>query len=152
MKGAAMPATPESVARTRAFARVIGPFIALVVGALELRAGEMTKIGPLFFENAVIVWMTAALLVFVGIFIIGFHQYWRSSAAILISLFGWFLLMRGLVLLYAPQLMARAVNRAVGGDTVLYIRLGFSVMLLIGLWLTYVGWIARPAAQNHTPR
>ena len=147
-----MPDAPESIARTRAFARVIGPFMTLVVGALELRAGEMTKIGPLFFENAVIVWMTAALLVFVGIFVIAFHQCWRSPAAILISLFGWFLMMRGLVLLYAPQLMARAVNRAVSGDSVLYIRLGFSVMLLIGLWLTYVGWIAKPDAPNHTPR
>src|ERR1035441_7176681 len=84
-KGAAMPATPESTAPTRAFARVIGPFIALVVGALELRSGEMTKIGPLFFENAVIVWMAAAFLVFLGLFVIAFHQYWRSPAAILIS-------------------------------------------------------------------
>lgn len=76
----------------------------------------------------------------------------ENPAAVLISLFGWFLLMRGLVLLYAPELMARAVNRAVGGDAVLYIRLGFSVMLLIGLWLAYVGWIAKPAAPNRAPR
>ena len=145
-----MPATPESTARTRAFARVIGPFIALVVGALELRSGEMTKIGPLFFENAVIVWMAAAFLVFLGLFVIAFHQYWRSPAAILISLFGWFLLIRGLVLLYAPQLMARAVNRAVTGDILPYIRIGFSVMLLIGLWLSYVCWIRNPIVPNHT--
>lgn len=144
-----MPASAESVARTRAFARVIGPFITLVVGALKVRAGEIARFVPVFFENAVIVWIMAAFLVFGGVLIIAFHQYWRSPAAILISAFGWFLLIRGLVLLYAPQLMARAASGAVSGDTVLYIRLGFSVMLLVGLWLIYVGWIAKPAALGH---
>ena len=30
------------------------------------------------------------------------------------------------------------------------VQLGFGVLVLIGLWLTFVGWIANPAAP-HTP-
>jgi len=36
-----MPATPESEARTRAFARVIGPFLVIVPGIVGVRAPDM---------------------------------------------------------------------------------------------------------------
>jgi len=142
-----MPATLESIARTRVFARVIGPFMTLVVGALEVRAEEMGKFVSAFLQDEVMVWSMAATLVLGGLLIIAFHQYWRSPAAVSISLFGWFVLLRGLVLLYAPQLFARVYSGAVTPGSVAYIRLGFSVMLLISLWLTYVGWLAKPGAR-----
>ena len=46
--------------------------------------------------------------------IIAFHQYWSSVAAVLITLFGWILALRGLVLMAAPKLYERAV--ASGSD------------------------------------
>jgi hypothetical protein len=142
-----MPATLESLARTRSFARVIGPFLVVVIGALEVRTAEMGKFVQLFFQNDLIVWIMATVLVFAGLLIIAFHQYWSRPSAVVISLLGWFVLLRGLLLLYAPQLMERAIRAAVSGDqSVLYVRLGAGVMLLAGLWLTYVGWIAKPAA------
>lgn len=143
-----MPATPESIARTRAFARVIGPFITLEAGAVEVRAAEMAGFVPVFFQNAAIVWMTAAMLVVGGLAVVAFHQYWRSPASAFISLYGWAVLMEGLVLFFAPQLMARAAGRWVAGDATLSIRIGFSGMLLIGLWLTYAGWIARSPSPS----
>lgn len=144
-----MPATPESIARTRAFARVIGPFITLVAGALEVRPGEMGKFLSAFLQDDVMVWSMAAALVLGGLLVIALHQYWRSPAAVLISLFGWFVLLRGLVLLYTPQLMARVYGGAVTSGSALYVRLGFSIMLLIGLWLTWVGWLAKLAAPEN---
>lgn len=147
-----MPATPESLARTRAFARIIGPFLIAVTGALELRTAEMGKFVQLFFENDLMVWIMATVLVFAGLLTIAFHQYWSRPSAIVISVLGWYLLLRGLVLLYAPQLYARATSAAVGSyHSVLYVRLGAGVMLMVGLWLTYAGWIAKPAAQRNGP-
>jgi hypothetical protein len=66
-----MPATPEAAARTRAFARVIGPFL----------------------------------------------------------------------LLTPPQLIKSAAAAAMNMMPI--VRIGFGVLVLIGLWLTFVGWIAR---------
>ena len=86
-----MPATPESEARTRAFARVIGPFLVIVPGIIAARAPDTGVQLSAFFENAALVWITGGLLVFAGLFIIANHQYWSSASAILISLFGWFL-------------------------------------------------------------
>ena len=137
-----MPTTPESKARTRAFARVIGPFLTVVPGIIAVRAPEMGALVSSFFENAALAWIAGGLLLFGGLLIIAHHQYWSSASAILISLFGWFLALRGLVLLAALQLMARAAAGAVGA--ILAVRIGAEVLLLVGLWLTFVGWIAKP--------
>ena len=133
-----MPATPESEARTRAFARVIGPFLVIVPSIVVARAPDMGVQLSAFFENAALVWITGGLLVFAGLFIIANHQYWSSASAILISLFGWFLALRGLALLSIPHLYEKA------GVEVSLVRIGFGLLVLAGLWLTYTGWIAKP--------
>ena len=83
-----MPATPESQIRTRAFARVIGPWLVIVPGIIVLRAPGMAAFAAEFFKSALFVWFAGALLLFAGLLIIAFHQYWSSVAAVLISVFG----------------------------------------------------------------
>jgi hypothetical protein len=77
-----------------------------------------------------------------------FHQYWRGLSAVLISLFGWLLALRGLVLLAAPELFARAAVAASTGSVLRAVQFIFGFVALIGLWLTYTGWIAKPPAQS----
>ncbi len=141
-----MSATPESKVRTLAFARVIGPFLVIVTGILVARAPRLGPILSAFFQNEALVWMMGALLFFCGLLIIAFHPYWSSPAAVMISLFGWFLAIRGIILLAAPQLILR------GGIASLHlvpaVRIGFFLLVLIGLWLTYVGWFTKPPASN----
>lgn len=141
-----MHATLESKFRTRAFARVIGPFLVLVPAILVVRAPGLGTILAAFFRNEALVWTMGALLLFCGLLIIAFHQYWSSPAAVMISLFGWFLALRGLVLLIAPQLIQR--GGAASLNMVPAVRVGFSVLVLIGLWLTYAGWLTRPPSSG----
>jgi hypothetical protein len=140
-----MPSTAESAARTRVFARVIGPWLVIVPGIIAVRAPDMGTLAAAFFENPLFVWFAGALLLFGGLLIIAFHQYWSSAAAIVISLFGWFLALRGAALLAAPHLIERGA--AVSTRALPLVQAGFGVAVLIGLWLTYVGWIAKPASS-----
>ncbi|TDQ16682.1 hypothetical protein [Phyllobacterium brassicacearum] len=105
----------------------------------------MGTLASSFFENPLIVWFAGALLLFGGLLIIAFHQYWSSAAAIVISLFGWFLALRGAVLLAGPQLIERGA--AVSMRVLPLIQAGFGAAVLVGIWLTYVGWIAKPASS-----
>jgi hypothetical protein len=136
-----MSATLESRLRTRTFARVIGPFLVLVPGILVVRAPSMGTILSSFFQNEALVWTLGSLLLFSGLLIIAFHQYWSSAAAVMISLFGWFLAIRGLILLTAPQWINRGGTASM--QMLPVVRIGFSFLVLIGLWLTYVGWFAQ---------
>jgi hypothetical protein len=137
--------TQESRAQTRAFARVLGPWLTIAPGIIALRAPEMGALASEFFRSDLSVWFTGAALLFGGLFIIAFHQYWSSAAAVLISLFGWVLTLRGLVLMAAPGLYERA---AMSMDAISLVRLIFGVLVAIGLYLTYVGWLAKPASLS----
>ncbi|MDW6021751.1 hypothetical protein SAZ10_08230 [Mesorhizobium sp. BAC0120] len=145
-----MPATPEAQKRTRAFARVIGPWLVIVPGIIVLRAPDMGALAAGFFENPALVWFGGALLLFGGLLIIAFHQHWSSAAAVIISLFGWVLALRGLILLAVPQIYQRATAASTGATSL--IRPGFAVLVLIGLYLTYAGWVAKSVgADEHEP-
>ena len=136
-----MPATPESKARTRAFARVIGPWLVIAPGIIVVRTPDMGVLAAAFFESPLFAWFAGALLLFSGLLIIAFHQYWSSVAAVMISLFGWFLALRGLVLMAAPQLIERGTAASTGAITL--VRMFFGALVLVGLYLTSVGWIAK---------
>jgi len=142
-----MKASLESKTRTRAFARIIGPFLVLVPGILVVRAPNLGTILSAFFQNEALVWVLGSLLLFCGLMIIAFHQYWSSPAAVMISLFGWFLALRGLILLTVPEWIMR--GGAASMNVVPVVRAGFSILVLVGLWLTYVGWFTKkPAADS----
>jgi hypothetical protein len=91
------------------------------------------------------VWFAGALLLFGGLLIIAFHQYWSSVAAVMISLFGWILALRGMVLLAAPGRYERA---AMSMSAISLVLLIFGALVVMGLYLTYVGWLAKPASPS----
>jgi hypothetical protein len=67
----------------------------------------------------------------------------------MISLFGWILALRGVVLMAAPDLYERA-SMSMGAISL--VRLIFGALVVIGLYLTYVGWLAKsasPSAKNN---
>jgi hypothetical protein len=145
-----MPDTAEARARTHAFARVIGPFLVIVPGIVALRFPGGGSVLTDFFENSAIVWVTGAILLFGGLLIIGLHRNWSGLSAVLISLFGWFLALRGVALLAAPQLIHEGATAS--RDLTVAVQTGFGVLVLIGLWLTYVGWVARAPGSDRDRR
>lgn len=145
-----MPDTTEATARTQAFARIIGPFLVIVPGIVALRFPGDGSILTDFFDNSAIVWVTGAILLLGGLLIIGLHRNWSGPSAVLISLFGWFLALRGVALLAAPQLIHEGATASQGLTGAAPI--GFGVLVLVGLWLTYVGWFARAPGGDRVRR
>jgi hypothetical protein len=70
-------------------------------GIIALRAPAMGALASDFFKSDLFVWFAGGLLVFGDLLIIAFHQYRSSVAAVMISLFGWILAPRGMVLMAA---------------------------------------------------
>ena len=124
-----MATKPEAHARTRAFARVLGPYLVIVPGLIVAKLPEAVTLAPAFFSNPALVFIMGALMVFGGIFMIANHSFWRGASAILISLFGWILALRGLVLLLAPEFYERALRQDAEGGTPLARGAGLAVFL-----------------------
>jgi hypothetical protein len=147
-----MSASEQSQIRTRMFARVMGPFLTIVPTTVAIRSGYMRTLFSEFEANPMWPWLYGAILLISGLIVIAFHQYWRSSAAIIVSLVGWFLALRGLILMTVPQVYNAAGNALVGpGGYNPFVYVLFIVLALAGLYLTYAGWITprnRPKATS----
>ncbi len=132
--------------RTRMFARVLGPFFMIVKGTALARAADMKQVLSEFTASDVWPYVTGTFILAAGIGIVAFHQIWRGAAAIIVSVLGWLLVARGILLMAFPGVFASVADRMVGA-TAAWVS-AFVVMSLVGLYLTYVGWRPEPNRQG----
>jgi hypothetical protein len=134
-----MDVSPQSQARTRLFARALGPFLIIADATAVARASDMQALLSQFEANSLWTWVTGAFILLFGLFVVAAHPYWRGAAAITVSLLGWLITLRGLLLFAFPQAFVAAANGMIG-------RQGWWVaacviFALVGVYLTYAGWV-----------
>jgi hypothetical protein len=144
------PPSVHAAQRTRAFARVLGPFMTCATLIVAVRLPDLSPLLDDLFSDAALPWILGALLLAAGLIIIAFHQYWYSPTAVLISLFGWFVALRGLAMMAWPSEMQTGASQTLASPNLLLAaRLGFGLLAVAGAWLTYVGWLRRaPTAAD----
>ena len=98
-----MNASQQSQTRTRFFSRVLGPFLVIVDVAAVARASDMQTLLSQFEANSLWTFVTGAFILLFGLIIVAAHQYWRGAAAIIVSLLGWLIVLRGLLLVAFPR-------------------------------------------------
>ncbi|MFZ0716246.1 hypothetical protein, partial [Mycobacterium sp.] len=125
--------------RTRMFARVMGPYLAIIAASAALRPNAMRSMLSGFEADPLWSWVTGAFIMLLGFTVIALHPYWRGAPAIIVSAFGWLVTVKGLFLVVGSQTYFSMANSAV--DAVGWWRTGAAVEVLIGLYLAYVGWM-----------
>ena len=135
-----MSASAQSIDTTRRFARVLGPFFAIVSATVVVRAPA--ELLAEFGATAIWPWVSGAFVLMGGIIVAALHPYWHGVAAVIVSLLGWLMVLRGVLLLGFPDTFISIANHTVGAENVW--RIVFGGVTLVGLYLTYIGWIARP--------
>ena len=143
-----MSRSEHSQIRTRMFARVMGPFLTIVPTTVAVRGHYMEALFNEFKANPMWPWLYGAILLMGGLFIIAFHQYWRSPAAIIVSLVGWLFAIRGLLLLTVPQVYDSAGNAIYSSGASAVIWVLFICLASAGLYLTYIGWKPERGTPN----
>jgi hypothetical protein len=138
-----MNASQESQARTRMFARVLGPFLVIVDVTAVVRASDMQTLLSQFEANSLWTWVAGAFVLVFGLVIVAVHQYWQGAAAIIVSLLGWLVMLRGLFLLAFPKAFVSVANSMIGAQA-WWVALCIT-FALVGLYLTYVGWAPAPS-------
>jgi hypothetical protein len=141
-----MSTPDQSQIRTRMFARVLGPYLTIVPTTVAVRGPYMQTLFNEFKANPMWPWLYGAILLMGGLFIIAFHQYWRSPAAIIVSVVGWFFAIRGVLLLTVPRAYDAAGNAVYSSGASAVIWVLFICLASAGLYLTYVGWKPEPGA------
>ena len=143
-----MSTSEQAQVRTRMFARTLGPFFTIVPTTVAVRGAYMRTLFTEFKANPMWPWLFGAILLIAGLVIIAFHQYWRSPAAIIVSVVGWFLAIRGVLLLTVPGAYDAAGNALYSSGATAVIWVVFICLALSGLYLTYAGWKPQPSQDR----
>ena len=123
-------------------ARLIGLFTVLLIVALLLHGGAMVESAiadkPLMFTYAIIS-LASGLALILG------HNVWSGGALpVVVTLVGWLILAKGLVLLYlAPDALTGMYGRMQYSE---HFYLYLTPSLVLGLYLTWAGFSA-PASR-----
>jgi hypothetical protein len=124
---------------TIVLARIVGPLLAISGLALSARPAIMPRIIDAFAADstAPLLWGFMALLL--GLTVLAFHQRWNGPVEIAITLLGWILILRGVILLLFPE-EGIAVARTILSSVPQAIVVIGAVVAAIGAWISFMGF------------
>jgi hypothetical protein len=136
--------TEAQTATTRFCARVIGPVMLIIGAIVVLRFNDIVMMMPAILQNAPLAFITGIFTLIAGCVPFAAHHHWNGGfTAILISILGLLTMLRGVLLMLAPSMLAGFANQMLTAGPAPWIA--GAVAILIGAWLTYAGWFAKPA-------
>ena len=135
--------TEAQAAATRFCARALG-LLMLIIGAIVIaRFNDLVLLMPAILQDGPLAFVTGIFTLICGCVLFAGHHHWNSATAIVISLIALLTIVRGVTLMLAPAILTDlALNFLNAGANV--ITAG-AVALMIGLWLSFVGWFTKAA-------
>lgn len=129
---------PQAQHRTVQFARVLGPFLAIASAAAVLDTPHREPLYAALTGSALWCWALGVFGLLSGLTVVAFHQLWHSPAAMVVSAFGWLVIIRSILLLAFPAFVADRVDLSMAGSTLWpVVHLGFAAA---GGYLAFVGY------------
>ncbi len=98
------------------------------------RASDVQELISDFESNSALPWVTGTVALLAGLVVIGLQQEWRGAAAIIIGVLGVVTALEGVFLMGFPDSYLSFAGS-------IPLVAGAVVMGVVGLYLTYVGWV-----------
>ena len=119
-------------------ARFMGPYIIVIGIGMLFNLNAYRKIMEDFFKNAALVYVTGLLTFVAGLAIVLFHNIWILEWRLIITLFGWSILIKGSWLIIFPGTAAKLTDKFV--KNVKLVLIPWTIMLALGLVLIIKGY------------
>ena len=132
-----MSTVEQSMQTTRRFARVIGPFVAIIAVTAAVRAPSLRAEIADFGANPLWGWVAGSFTLIAGLTVVALHPYWRGAAAASVSVLGWLTAVKGFFLVAFPDALT---SIPAGAGEVGVLRVVYLVFAAWGLWLAWMGW------------
>jgi hypothetical protein len=132
--------------RTVFLARLIGLFCLVVSVAMFLHKQAMVEMLTAMVRDRPLVFILAMLGSLAGLAMVLAHNVWAGGALpIVVTLFGWILLIRGTILLLMPPDTLASLMDSLPFERLFHFSGG--ITLVVGLYLTYAGFKASPSSR-----
>ena len=128
------------MANSKTIAGLIGPSLIALAAALLINLGSMSALVEAVSHDPALVLVSGVLSFVAGLAVVRVHNHWAADWAVLVTIFGWLLLIGGLVRMLFPIWlagMAATFSPSTGlivGEAV--------VFLVIGAFLSYKAYIS----------
>ena len=130
---------PPCLQLTRFLSRLLGVFLLVMAGSEWMQPGLLTVVAPAMVDQPALLWVSGMLTFAAGLAIVLGHNVWGDPAAVVVSLVGWMMPIKGAGLLLIP---------AAGWAALLYAMhypLHFGIYTIIpavaGAYLTCTGFV-----------
>ena len=124
---------------SKTIAGQIGPSLIVLAAALLINLGSMSTLVEAVSRDPAIVLVSGVLAFVAGLAVVRVHNHWAADWAVVVTIFGWLLLIGGLVRMLFPirlAEMAATLSPSTGlivGEAV--------VFLVIGAFLSYKAYV-----------
>jgi hypothetical protein len=132
--------------RTVFLARLIGLFAILLSLSELLHKQATVETAAALVRDRPLLFILAMLGLLAGLAIVLAHNVWSGGALpVVVTLFGWILLIRGALLLFLPPDAVAGMMDFFRFEQLFYLYAGITFVL--GLYLTYAGFKASPPSR-----
>ncbi|MGX5848273.1 hypothetical protein ACWGTO_14475 [Mesorhizobium sp. PL10] len=132
--------------RTIFLSRLIGLFTILVSLSVFLHKQSMVEFGEALVHDRPLLLILGMITLIGGLAMVLCHNVWSGGALpIIVTLFGWSILIRGLLLLFLPDTIASLFEMVRFGD---FFYIVAAISFVLGLYLTYGGFTSLPGAKR----
>lgn len=119
-------------------ARFIGPFIIVIGLAVLFNKEYFRKIGEDFLKNAALIYISGLFIFIMGLAIVLFHNLWVADWRVIITVYGWIVVIKGAWLVIFPGTLEKMTHKFLKNLNLLIVP--WLIMLAIGIFLTVKGY------------
>ena len=112
-------------------------YIAVGIGIL-INPDFYKKLFEDFIENASVLYLGGITVLVVGYLILAFHNTWTKDLSVIITIFGWLALIKGILILIQPKIMIALSKAMVKKESILKIEA--IAVIILGLAFSFLGF------------
>lgn len=121
------------------FARLLGPFIVIMGAGVLLNRKALARVGEDFSKSPALVYLSGVITFFIGLVIALLHDIWMLDWRLIITIFGWLALIKGIWLILLPDKSAKQSEFYLKRTKLVVVV--WVLMIALGTFLTFQGYL-----------
>jgi len=121
-------------------AKLVGPYMIIIGAGILFNTKYYQGMIEGFTENPVLLYLGAIMALFFGLLIVLFHNVWVWNWPLIITIFGWGGLVKGIWLIFFPKSVNKMMN--VFRDKQNVLRVHLCIAIVLGIILSIKGYFA----------
>jgi hypothetical protein len=121
-------------------AKILGPYCVIVAIGLMFNLKFYQRMIEDFFKNTALIYLGGVMALIIGIVLVLFHNIWVAGWPVIITIFGWGGLIKGIWLIIFPNALGKLTQ--VYQKKPLLLRAHMVIVLIFGILLTLKAYFA----------